>query len=216
MGKRDRPNDTRETKVSKKLSQLLRHRVRENNLTVRTDGYVRLDDVLAAMHHLTPTADEVRAVVATCPKQRFALLTEDAVEYIRANQGHTIDGLDDEQMLQPLGAPALAELREAVHGTFLSSWPAIRSGGLRRMARKHVHMATDLPGESGVISGMRRSAEVLVWVDLLAAHRAGVPFFRSANSVILTPGLGDEGTVPPSCFSRVIERRTGKELEVGD
>ena len=45
-----------------------------------------------------------------------------------------------------------------------------------------------LPGEAGVISGMRKSAEVFVWVDVLRAMRMGVTFYLSQNRVVLTPG----------------------------
>jgi RNA:NAD 2'-phosphotransferase (TPT1/KptA family) len=57
------------------------------------------------------------------------------------------------------------------------------------MNRCHIHFATGLPGENGVVSGMRRSSEVLIFIDLHKAITDGVPFYISENSVILCPGL---------------------------
>lgn len=43
--------------------------------------------------------------------------------------------------------------REAVHGSYMTHWPSIRSQGLSRMTRTHIHLAPGLPGEGRVISG---------------------------------------------------------------
>ncbi len=76
------------------------------------------------------------------------------------------------------------------------------------MGRNHVHFAIGLPSESGVISGMRKSAEVYIYIDSARAMAEGIVFFKSSNGVILTAGLGPEGMVPPSCFSQVIVAST--------
>ena len=81
------------------------------------------------------------------------------------------------------------------------------------MARQHVHFARDLPGESGVISGMRSSCQVLVWVDLRACIEAGMEVFESSNGVILTPGF--DGVVPPRFFRDAQERSSGRSLMHG-
>lgn len=63
-----------------------------------------------------------------------------------------------------------------------------------------------------VISGMRNSSTILIYVDLRRALAAGIPFHRSANNVILSEGLGDEGLFPIEFFERVEDRRDGKVL----
>ena len=64
----------------------------------------------------------------------------------------------------------------------------------------------------GVISGMRSSAQLLVYVDAAKAMQQGVVFYVSANKVILTPGIGPEGAVPPDCFKEVVDARTGSVI----
>ena len=204
--------------LSRKLSKLLRHGVHENKLTdcLRGDGYLPLDRVLSCISRNGPsfTEEQVRDVVRNCSKQRFSIINDNSIVYIRANQGHTIHGLHDDAMLQPLDLSNLMHLREAVHGTYRRSWPGIlASSGLKRMSRNHIHLAADLPGKSGVISGMRRSAELFVWVDLVSAHHGGVQFYRSSNGVILTPGLNEEGVLPVTYFSRVTTK-DGEEVEI--
>ncbi|CAN0056248.1 unnamed protein product, partial [Sphacelaria rigidula] len=53
------------------------------------------------------------------------------------------------------------------------------------MNRTHIHFATGLPGDNGVISGMRAGCKVLIYVDVAAAMADGIRFFRSTNNVIL-------------------------------
>jgi hypothetical protein len=44
------------------------------------------------------------------------------------------------------------------------------------------------PGSHEVISGMRTTAQFYVYLDVAAALAAGLPLYRSANGVILSPG----------------------------
>jgi 2'-phosphotransferase len=210
--KRDPPEA--DERLSKKLSSILRHRLAENGLSsvLRPDGYVPLEALLATPGFRGTSVEEIRSVVKLNDKQRFSIIIEDdGNEYIRANQGHTSAGVDETALLERLDNGALHELDgRAVHGTFRAAWDGIvASGGLSPMARHHVHLAADLPGRSGVISGMRGCAELQVWIDLHGAARAGVPFFRSANGVILTPGLPKTGLLPIEHFERVVDSARG-------
>jgi len=68
-------------------------------------------------------------------------------------QGHTIKTINEEELLEEIKEPFTIE--EVVHGTYLNCIEAIMKTGLNKMARNHIHMAKGLPGENGVISGMR-------------------------------------------------------------
>lgn len=60
-------------------------------------------------------------------------------------------------------------------------------------------------GGGNVISGMRNSADVVIEVDVVRAMTDGIPFYISANGVVLTPGNA-EGAVPPEYFLRISRR----------
>jgi len=97
-----------------------------------------------------------------------------------------------------------------VHGTYFAFWSRIvASGGLRPMGRNHVHFSTGLPeDEAGVISGMRRDAELLVYVDVEASIREGAQWWISDNGVVLTEGVPDENgpVVDVKFFKKVLGR----------
>lgn len=161
---------------------------------------------------------------------------------IRATQGHSIKSVDAASFLEPLSLADESTLPDTVvHGTFHAAWPAIlQSGGLRCMGRNHVHFASgptletvlaaqpaDVSSKSAlkkdggqVISGMRKDAQVLIYIDLRKALAAGCPFWRSENGVILSEGLavtdGRQDTdgnpqrvVSVDFFDVVVERKAG-------
>ena len=201
----------RDERTSRRLTQLLRHGAVREGLPIRADGYMALD-VLLAHHSLAGVteADVVR-VVAVNDKQRLALTTDaHGHRWIKANQGHTIPVVTELE-LTPITDPA--EALVVVHGTSLEGWRRITaSGGVHRMGRNHIHWAAGVPGQGGgssVISGMRASSEVLLYLDVAAALAGGLALARSPNGVILTSGL--DGWVPLRFLARVVDRH-GTEL----
>lgn len=111
-------------------------------------------------------------------------------------------------MLQVVGNLELTAIVDArsvpnvIHGTYMKYWPQIKQIGLSRMRRVHIHFACSLPGDPNVKSGIRRDAEVFIYIDLQKALEAGLSFFKSSNGVILSPGDID-GLIKPSFFTRV-------------
>jgi len=222
------PLSKAEKQLARNLTQLLRHGKPRKLTSLRPDGFVSLAEVQTVPAFATLTVPLAHAIVAEDNKQRFALRHEGsevasvadgtnvAGWWMRANQGHTLTGLDPEQLLKRIEDSS--QLPCVVHGTYLAAWPTIRTLGLSRMKRNHVHFASGLPGGVGpkVISGMRASAEVLVYVDAAKAMQLGVVFFVSENGVILTPGVGPQGTVPPEAFAQVIDAATGTDLLLQD
>lgn len=58
---------------------------------------------------------------------------------------------------------------DVVHGTYRRHWGSIKQQGLSRMNRMHIHFAPGLPGEDGVISGIRSSCQIYIYVDMSKA-----------------------------------------------
>mmetsp|Transcript_29169 Transcript_29169/g.71668 ORF Transcript_29169/g.71668 Transcript_29169/m.71668 type:complete len:292 (-) Transcript_29169:455-1330(-) len=190
--------------LSKALSRLLRHAAQQEGVSITADGWVRVSDALRWANSGKGggrfNEATLRAVVADNGKQRFSLRDGRNGLEIRANQGHSMSGITVDMVeLDAATCPALA-----VHGTYFKAWAAIRDGGLSKMRRQHIHLARKLPGASGVISGMRSSCELMVWVDVRRAITAGVKFFESSNGVILTEGV--DGVLPPAFFAKAVDR----------
>ena len=125
---------------------------------------------------------------------------------IRANQGHSIDIVNSEQLLTKINDPSAIPI--CVHGTYFKAWKSIKTSGLNRMKRNHIHMASGMPGEDGVISGMRSNCEIIIYIDIEnAINDGGLDFYKSSNNVILT-----KGPILPRYFSKCIRRIDGVDL----
>jgi hypothetical protein len=74
------------------------------------------------------------------------------------------------------------------------------------MERNHIHFAIGQYGSAVVISGMRSSAQVLIYLDVEAALKDGIPLFLSANKVVLSPGDSD-GRIAPKYFKYVLNTK---------
>jgi len=199
--------------ISRSLSMLLRHAAQEQGVAIDEQGWVLLNDALDFLNKVDEEdpweggpviADEICAIAASSDKQRFVIWNRTPA-MIRASQGHSMKGIEPD--LEPLN---VAEVSYAVHGTYYKVWNEIKSYGLNRMNRNYIHLARDLPGDSGVISGMRGSCEILIWVDLAKADAAGLKFEQSANGVILTKG--NNGALSPEFFCKVVDRETNASL----
>ncbi|MCJ1432192.1 hypothetical protein MMC27_001548 [Xylographa pallens] len=251
---------SREVMISKKISYVLRHGAEKEGLKLDKNGYASCADLLQwrNLRSLNVTFPELQSIIASNDKQRFQLVPLDATvsttalstpaeqnlssepgQYlIRASQGHSLP-IASAALLTPILLTDTDLPDEVVHGTFPAAWKLIlKSGGLSRMRRQHVHFAkgllaapntkstasvpavqepepkplgksdksTPVEDENGsepavvalnegkaeeekVVSGMRRDANVLVWVDIRRSiSDGGLEWWRSANGVILTEG----------------------------
>lgn len=200
-------------RLSKKLTKTLRHKAVEKGLNIGTDGFVLLRELLDHPDFRRHTFEDIMHVVEHNDKKRFevSMLPEPK---IRAAQGHTIAFISDEELLQRIEDPA--EISVCVHGTRAENIIPIMESGLNRMGRNHIHMATGLPGAEGVISGMRYSCEVALFIDVSSAMAAGIHFFRSSNGVILTKGLNESGILPPEFISEVRDLRASTATAISN
>ena len=204
--RRNNSNNDPDVKTSKALSWALRHAAPELGLDMGPDGYVPLAQLLSHSHAKFRglTHESVERVVTSNDKQRFSLLLkEDNQEwYIRANQGHSITTIDPYQLLAKVD---LSTLPTIVHGTYMDPWlKHIRVEGLSKMSRTHIHFAKGIPTDEGVISGMRLSCGVYIFIDRAKCAADHIEFLESSNGVILTAGV--DGMLPIRYFSHVVAR----------
>lgn len=187
---------TEERKIGIALAGTLRHNAVKMGLTIDTEGYVRLNQLLAHPKFNHVTEEQIIHIVNMNEKKRFGIKEKDGVKYIRAHQGHSTgvaSKLDDAMILTKLTSP----LRGCIHGTNSIAWNNIKKTGLKPMSRSHVHFATGL----NAISGIRKSANVIIELDMETAMKDGMEFFQSDNGVVLSRGI--DNVIAPKYFLNV-------------
>jgi putative RNA 2'-phosphotransferase len=168
--------------ISKYLSKHLRHQPERIGLALQPGGWVAVDELLAATasHHFRITRTELDEVVARNNKQRFAF--DETGTLIRASQGHSV-AID-------LGLTPTTPPDVLYHGTGHRAAAAIAEGGLRKMARHHVHLSPDSATARSV--GARHGRPVVFRVESRRMAQDGFTFFCSANGVWLVDAVPPE------------------------
>jgi 2'-phosphotransferase len=203
----DLMSKAREIQISKAITNLLRHNAHKVGLPMDQNGWVLVSNLLSSpsISILNVTEAELCFVIVNNDKQRYAIKNKYEEKYIRANQGHSKDlglNLDFRRIVSVDDVPD----KIAIHGTYFKAWELIKIQGLSRMTREHIHFAIALPKSEIVISGMRDTVEVLIYINLDQALADQIPFFFSENNVILSPGIND--IIPTKYFKYVLNSNT--------
>jgi putative RNA 2'-phosphotransferase len=171
--------------ISKFLSLVLRHQPELIGLSLNSEGWANVTDLLklSEKHGRKITRDMLNTVVATNSKKRFAF-SEDH-QMIRASQGHSIEVALGYEPQQP---PEIL-----FHGTGSQSVSSILETGLQKKSRQHVHLSADTITATNV--GRRHGKPVILEILAGKMHQEGYLFFLSANDVWLTEHV-------PSAFIR--------------
>lgn len=166
-------------KTSRFLSLVLRHKPESIGIALDAEGWAAVDELLAAAARHGHAIDRAALdeIVATNDKRRFAFSPDG--QRIRASQGHTVQV---DLGLAPVEPPELL-----YHGTVERFLDSIRSRGLLRGKRRHVHLSADR--ETAARVGRRRGRPVILIVDSGRMHRDGHAFYLSANGVWLTEAV---------------------------
>jgi len=162
-------------KTSKFLSLILRHEPEVVGLKLGEAGWVNVNDLLEAVsrHGTSLTLDELKHIVATSDKKRFAF-SEDG-QRIRASQGHSVE--------VDLQYPPQTPPEILYHGTATRFLDGIRKDGLQKMGRHDVHLSAET--RVTVQVGSRHGKPALLTIRAGDMHRVGFVFRCSANGVWL-------------------------------
>ncbi|KAK7048387.1 carbohydrate esterase family 16 protein [Favolaschia claudopus] len=198
--------DSPEVRLSKTLSWLLRHGAQSEGLPMRPDGYVLVVDLLANPKLKDLTLETLQEIVKNDSKQRYDLIFEKGVEAeagvwcIKANQGHSLKSVKLD--LQPVLSIADIPTGVAVHGTTKDAWVSISTQGLKRMKRNHIHLAQGVGG-GNVISGMRGSSQILIFLDVQRAidDAMELSLQRAMSMVFYRPNISQELKRRKGCLS---------------
>lgn len=179
-------------RISKLLSLGLRHQPDALGITLDDSGWANVSDVIKGVKAkgYDLSHDLLKTIVTENDKQRFALSADG--RKIRANQGHSVEGVDLELVAKE--PPAVL-----YHGTSQTSIDAILASGLQKMKRHHVHLSPNI--ETALRVGGRRPGTVaIIVVDCARAHADGLVFYESENGVWLTDNVPAQYFVQPIRF----------------
>lgn len=162
--------------LSKTVSYALRHAPWEYELELDDEGWVSLDELLAALkaepRFSGVSLQHFREMLGKAEKTRHEIRGG----RIRALYGHSVPG----KLRRKRGDPPDV----LYHGTIVSALPSIRMNGLLPMKRQYVHLSTDV--ETARIVGARKGQDVsVVTVRAGEAASQGVPFYEGNEQVWL-------------------------------
>ncbi|GAN03051.1 RNA 2'-phosphotransferase, Tpt1 / KptA family protein [Mucor ambiguus] len=199
-----------EVQLSKLLSYLLRHGAVKEKLNISSDGFVAVNNILSRPKFKHVTFEQIQYLVAHNDKKRYELVQTPEGEWlVRASQGHSLKAIKPDDMMEEITGPLDTPV---IHGTTLQAWGLIKQQGLSKMGRNHIHFAVGLPNDPNVKSGIRKSSQVFIYIDVEKARQDGIVFYRSKNNVILSEGI--QGIIAPGYFNQVTDRDNHRLLEL--
>ena len=179
-------NEKHIVRLSKRLSNWLRHNPQAIGLDLDSAGWVRVDDLMrqAAAHGKAFGRAELDTVVAENNKRRFEF--DETGTRIRARQGHSIPVDLGYQSAEP---PAVL-----FHGTAVRFLDEIMRDGLLPMNRHAVHMSSDV--ETALNVGSRHGKPAVLTIDTSRMSGDGHAFFVTGNGVWLTDSVPPQYLAP--------------------
>lgn len=180
-------NAKQQTKISKRLSLILRHNPQSIGIQLDSSGWAKIDELLQALnsHGIQINHDILTQVVNDNPKKRFEFNASES--QIRARQGHS---LKVDLGYQPTTPPD-----KLYHGTPEKFLTSIFKQGLQKQQRHHVHMSEDIPLMLEVAK--RRGVPSLLEINAGEMVKHGHHFFHTDNDVWLTDNI------PPEFITRI-------------
>lgn len=170
-------NEKHKKRISKFLSLVLRHQPEYIHLELDANGWAAVESLItkAKTKNMVFSVNELQDIVATNDKQRFAF-NEDGTK-IRANQGHSLKTVNLE--LSTVEPPS-----QLYHGTVAKFLTSIKTTGLQKRSRQHVHLSQDI--ETATKVGNRRGSAIILHIKSKEMFNNGYDFYQSQNGVWLT------------------------------
>lgn len=156
---------------SKFLSLVLRHCPQQAGITLDSNGWTPVSDLIK---NTNLTRSELDEIILTNDKRRFELNGDGSL--IRACQGHSVQV---DLALIPANPPD-----KLFHGTSQDVVDKILLTGILKMKRTHVHLSKD--NQTAVKVGSRHGVPAVLEVDAKQMCLDGIKFFKSTNDVWLT------------------------------
>ena len=163
-------------RLSKTVAYALRHDPARYGLQLDAEGWVPVDDLLAALRRKRDwqnlTLDDLVEMMARANKQRYELRDNK----IRAFYGHSTPDKVQKTAVVP---PDIL-----YHGPAPETAHIILEEGLKPMNRQYVHLSAD--ETTARLVGVRRASEpVILHIRARDAHAAGIVFYLGNEDVWL-------------------------------
>lgn len=169
------------TKLSKFLSLILRHKPEEIGISLDENGWADVLELLSGINNTGRkiNIDLLEEIVKTDNKGRYSF-NEDKTK-IRANQGHSIK-VDVE--LKEIIPPDIL-----YHGTAERFITNIldKKQGLKPMSRLYVHLSKDY--DTAIKVGIRHGNPVVLKINAKQMKEDGYLFYLSENGVYMTKSV---------------------------
>lgn len=168
------------TETSKFLSYLLRHEPQSIGLTLDSEGWANMDELIALANQSGKQLDRalIQQVVDTSDKKRFTI-SEDGLR-IRAAQGHSTSSVT-------ITYPEKTPPEFLYHGTAMRFLDSIRKEGLKPGERHYVHLSEQVKTATEV--GQRYGKPQVLIIAALLMHKEGFKFYLADNGVWLTESV---------------------------
>ena len=91
-------------KLSKAMSAILRHKAEKIGLSIRSDGFVPVKELVSCkeLRRFAPTFRNIQDEVELNRKGRFSMIRLDGEWFVRADQGHSMSCVKNEELLEVL------------------------------------------------------------------------------------------------------------------
>lgn len=167
-------------KLSIYISFILRHKPEELNLEMDKKGFVDVEELLSGMNKSGRNIDidSLMKIVEEDKKNRYSF--NENLTKIRANQGHSIEGLD-------LDLKLVSDVEVLYHGTSESSLSSIMKYGILKQKRAFVHLSKDICTALEV--GRRHGEPTILKINSSKMIEDGVPIYISSNNVYLVENV---------------------------
>ncbi|KAF9482531.1 hypothetical protein BDN70DRAFT_874876 [Pholiota conissans] len=206
-----------------KLIYVLRRMTgREIGLENRDDEYVSVKLLLNHPEFHCISMPALQKVIDTDVKHRFSLKFDPTKQndswWLRARRWN-----ESYYYLKPLRPDSKKAVSHAVYRTTLQEWHGhISRNGIPRLHEEYIRLECGIFTES-YLQDMSSLDEVLVFVDIEAAMKAGLRFFiptpppqPNAKPIHLVTAGNEYGYIPPDLFAEVDRVQTKKTLLWGD
>lgn len=169
------------TKLSKFLALVLRHKAANFSLKLDGDGYADVEAMWALIENRFGDAylmDDLLTVVEgdRQGKKRYEMVDGK----IRALFGHS--------RVAPIAYPSVEPPEHLFHGTAAEAVAPILQTGLEARSRQYVHLTSDY-GMARTVARRHSQDIVILIIQALAVHRAGVIFHNPAANIYLAQAI---------------------------